>query len=827
MNASQLERQAARYWFRSLVGLIALVLLAPLAIRDSNRALIGMFNFPASWLPQSMAVRSEYDQFRRLFRGDEIVMIGWEGAVVGAPELDAAKAVLTPYTRATDERPAYLDEVLTGDDVIEQLTSPPTSFSERSALVRLRGVVLGDQGEQTVLFASYTPAGARARRTSLSVFREAVADAIDRPAEEVYMVGPPVDGAIVDEEAYRSIQRFTLPSFLLGAIICVLCLRSLALTAAVLSVALVGQGLSLAAVHWTGLDMNAILIVLPPLVFVLTASAGIHLSNYFLDGIRSDPRIDPVEAARQAMRAGTAPCWLAASTTIVGLGSLGLVRLWPVSAFGLIAAAAVFTTLILLMLLLPGAMVWQGRRMRARQAAVRTRQAKASAASESKSSPRLADDRDRDTRSGGDERRGIFATLRDKLLDHPVPVVAVFVVVTLTCGFGLPRLETSVNLPRMFPPESRIRTDYEWFEERIGPTSNAEAIIAFTPEALPDPLDRFELVRQLDNEIRQIESVGGVISPRTFLPTPPPPNRRSIRATAVKANIRTQIEDADSALSQSGYLATNERGEQLWRIGFRFPFDETIDYRESLRNVQSLLAPIIQQAIVEEGLRGSDIRIAYTGGVPLTTTSQDVLLRDLFRSFLSAFAIVGLMMIVVLRSVAGGMLAMFPNLFPTITLFGFMGLASMPLDIGSVMTASVALGIAVDGTVHLLSRFRRHLRDHADRREAVVTALAHCGPAMWQTTAVCALSPLVYGLSEFLPTQRFALMMFGLLFAALVGDVVLLPALLASPLGRFLRPPRRQRARAGRSSDEASGATSAGYQIAARRRQQAAASKRR
>ena len=823
MNASSTERQATRYWLRSLIGLVALLALAPLAVRDSNRALVGMLNAPASWLPPSMPVRSEYDQFRQLFRGDEFVIIGWEGAKVGSEELQKAKAALMPFTRANDERPAYLEEVITGEEIVEQLTGPPSNFSQRSAVARLRGVVLGDQGEQTVLLVSYTDLGDRTRRTSLGLFRQKVAEAVALPPEEVHMVGPPVDGATVDEEAYRSIQQFTLPSFLLGAIICLLCLRSVVLTTAVLSVASVGQGLSLAAVHWTGLDMNAVLIVLPPLVFVLTASAGIHLSNYFLDGMRSDPRIDPVEATRQALRAGTVPCWLAASTTIVGLGSLGLVRLWPVSAFGLIAAGTVFTTLVLLLLLLPGAMVWHGRRRRRTEAKTASQNSKLTRSSRGSRRDGATDSRQV---SGSSPTSGMLVLLRSKLLDHPMIFVAGFAVLTLTCGFGLPQLETSVNLPRMFPPESQIRSDYRWFESRIGPTGNAEAIVTFAPGALPDPLDRFELVRRLDDQIRQLESVGGVISPRTFLPPLPPPNRRSIRATAVKANIRAQIEDTGSPLWHSGYLASNEDGEQLWRIGFRFPFDETLDYRQSVSQIQDKLSPTIQQAIAESGLRGPAIGISYTGGMPLTAGSQDILLRDLFRSFLSAFAIVAVMMVAVLRSVAGGLLAMFPNLFPTITLFGFMGLASMPLDIGSVMTASVALGIAVDGTVHFLSRFRHHLRHDLDRRQAIVAALGHCGPAMWQTTAVCALSPLVYGFSEFLPTQRFALMMFGLLFAALVGDVVLLPALLASPLGRFLRPPRAARSQSA-TKDSVSPKAPAGYQIAARRRQKTAASRRR
>ena len=103
-----------------------------------------------------------------------------------------------------------------------------------------------------------------------------------------------------------------------------------------------------------------------------------------------------------------------------------------------------------------------------------------------------------------------------------------------------------------------------------------------------------------------------------------------------------------------------------------------------------------------------------------------------------------------------------------------------------MMTASVALGIAVDDTVHLLSRFGSRRARGFSQRRAAFGALGQCGWAMFQTTLVCGLSLMAYWFSDFVPTSRFALLMFGLLTAALAGDVLLLPALMCSSLGRLL-----------------------------------------
>lgn len=768
MPLKSLADQATSYRVRFCIGLVAVCILAPLAIRDSARALGTMYNAPALWLPEDMPVRKQYDDFSKLFQGQDVLMIGWDGAKIGSESVDEAAKALLPLTESTPQRAAYLEGVSSGQRVFDVLTSPPTSFSERATRARLRGSLIGEDGEQTIVLATFTEAGSLKRQEVIDDIRQIVSDKIGVDAEQIYTAGPPTDGALVDAEAQTSIDRYTLPSVILGALICVFCLRSLVLTAIIIIVAVIGQGMSLAMVLYSGIEMNAILIVLPPLVFVLTASAGIHLCNYYRDAMCSDPDIDPTAATRQAMKAGILPCWLAATTTIIGLGSLGLVRLVPVSAFGLIAAGSVFSTLLLLLLLLPGAMQWHGARHQAKHRASR----------------KSTNAEDNDPLPVQTWRKNIghaWEAFAAKFMKVPITVVTIFTLITAVAASGLPDLTTSVNIPRMFPAESRIRTDYAWFEEHIGPTINAEVVVQFAPEAMPDPIDRFRLVRDVDDHLRQTELVGGVFSARSFLPSPPSKKSRSIRSTVLEANIRRQLNDPDSALQDAGYIASDEAGNQLWRISFRFPFDEDIDYRSEFERVQAELTPILEEA-------GDGITGTFTGGVPMTTESQDVLLQDLFRSFLAAFGIVAIIMMLLLRSVSGGLVAMFPNLFPTITLFGTMGLMQTPLDIGSVMTASVALGIAVDGTIHFLTKFQNQSRQGKSRMEASIAALHKCGPAMWQTTAVCAISPLVYGLSEFQPTQRFAFMMFGLLVAALVGDVLLLPALLASPLGRFLTP---------------------------------------
>jgi uncharacterized protein len=146
---------------------------------------------------------------------------------------------------------------------------------------------------------------------------------------------------------------------------------------------------------------------------------------------------------------------------------------------------------------------------------------------------------------------------------------------------------------------------------------------------------------------------------------------------------------------------------------------------------------------------------------------------------------IALVMSVLFRDVLAGLLAMLPNVFPMAVVFGLMSWFGIALDIGTMMTASVAMGVCVDDTVHFASWFRSGIRQGMPRREAVVMAYEHSAGVIYQSTAIVSLGLLTFALSTFMPTRRFGLLMFTLLGCGLVADLALTPVILAGPLGRF------------------------------------------
>jgi predicted RND superfamily exporter protein len=235
------------------------------------------------------------------------------------------------------------------------------------------------------------------------------------------------------------------------------------------------------------------------------------------------------------------------------------------------------------------------------------------------------------------------------------------------------------------------------------------------------------------------------------------------------------------AAKDSNYFVVASDGVEKWRTTAHVSALGSTDYGELLGELTSVLETQVLPAAVA---KQQQVSLELSGLMPLVHEIQQQLLHDLFASFLVAFALIAVVMTIVQAGIVAGLLSMVPNVFPALTLFGLLGWYGHPIDVGSIMTASVAMGIAVDDTLHFLTFFQRSLDSGKSRRGAVLAAHKHCGRAIIQTTLICTAGLSAFAFSDFVPTARFAWMMVALLSAALVGDLIVLPSLLIGPLGR-------------------------------------------
>ncbi len=723
--------------------LVAAVALFPFLGYGLVGALKSNSNDPRQWLPSGFDETRRYDWLQEHFGNDEITVVSWPGCTIFDERTEKLAAAVTE-----DPATAYFQRATTAGRVLGQLVSPPLNVPREEAIERLRGTLVGSDGRTACIVLTVSPRGVANRAAALAELRRAAMRECGLREDQLRLGGPTVDAATIDVESQRMLLQLAGFSGLVAMAIAWIRLGSFRLTAILLTVAVYCTALALAILYYTGGTMNLVMTMLPPLIFVLSVSTSVHLVNYYRDALDEGSGRD---APAVALRHGWRPCVLASFTTGLGLLSLGVSDIVPVKMFGIYAAAGTFASLGVVLLLLPVALhVWPAKRV-----AGKARKKRAS----STSTPRI----DR---------------FFDRLRRRPAGIVAGCILLMAGTGTGLLWLKSTVKLQYRFGAESRILQDYRWLEEHLGPLVPMELVVHVDPREHVGLAEQLRQVVALQRRAERLPEVGAALSAADFAPALP--SGTAARDVVQRVAWRKNADTIERHLQRNGFFAVGDDGEHLWRISVRASALGDIDYGRFIDELREQVEPSVATA------RG--VRVTYTGIIPLIYKAQRELLSDLTESFLLAFFLIAVVIMIVLRSMHCGFVAMVPNVFPVVVVFGLMGWLGIWLEIGSIMTASAAMGIAVDDTFHLLAWHSRAVRDGTTREDAVRSALRRCAGAMIHTTLITACALLVFSFSSFMPIRRFAWMMATLLAAALAGDLILLPAILVSPIGKLFRP---------------------------------------
>jgi len=672
-------------------------------------------------------------------------------------------------------------------------------------------------GSQAALTVTLSDVGAEDEEGTFTAIREACL-AVGVAEENLRMGGRPVVGAQLNKAVERAgwnrayeIWNFPRRSpVLFSAVISIglslILLKSLRLAILVQVAANLTVLTSVALVPVTGGSMNMVLVVMPTLLMVLTTSAAIHLANYWKHASSSDEHDSVIEAASTAWL----PCILASGTTAIGLGSLNVSNLVPVSDFGIYSAVGCLISFFMVLYLVPSLMLyWRRKPPQSEQL---------------------------DTR--------IWNRLGRLLTRFRYPVAMTCIITTAVCGYGLNHFRTETKVIRYFPPESRLFQDYVYLEDNLSGIISVDTIVRFTKESRKDEsdpgssglsfIDRARTVMRLQQKIRQHPEISGTLSLASFLDLRDPKDRSLSLSRVERIGLRRGQREARDriyeqldqggpdaqeiasmlALPESatesafpGEPKLNEAGDELWRISAQAAILSDLDL-EVLTGELDAIARENLSTVEQPG-----ISHVVTGLIPIFLRTQQAVLESLIRSFGLAFILIAIVMMILLRSFRGGILTMLPNLMPVVMVFGLLSWARLRVDIGTMITASVALGIAVDGTLHLITWFQELVKRGMSTQDAVSGALERCGPAMWQTSAVIGLGMLALLPAELLLISRFGWMLSALICAALVSDIIFLPALLAGPLGARIQQSvlRRQQARSDDTSATAESASGLGF----------------
>jgi predicted RND superfamily exporter protein len=727
--------------------LLGLACLVPPVVWGAWHAYEHRDNGVLGWLPARAPATRTYREFLRIFGPDETVLVSWDGCTLDDPRLEAfAQAV--EAERAAAGGAGAVASVSTGTRLRDAIAAA-ADIEPAAAAARLQGSVVGPDGFTTCAVVTLAPLDDPGRRAALDRLVAAAGTATGLAATDLRLTGDAVISAAIDEANERTAATWSNVSMVVALGLAWLTLRSMRLAAMVLAVAGFSSLAVEAVIHFSGGSMNMLVSLVPVVTFVLAISAAVHLLGYWSEALG---RHDAADAADAAVAAGFAPSLMAAVTTVFGMVSLCVSEVRPVWSFGFYGAIGTGLAFAIVFLGLP--------------ALLRVFPPPPSVAAAA-------------ARGWPAYERAVCRLLPAHRMTTVICLAAM-----AAAGAGLAWMRTEVRPARFLPVDSAAIRDLRWFEAQVGPFQTVDVVLAFDT-ATTRPGDRAAVVQELHSRLQEDADVRGGMSAATFLPEDlrGGGNRGAVGAAVRRGVIDSRLRRSLPALVAAGMVA-DEGSRQWWRISLQVAnFTATRS-----RRLQELL-PAAAAAAAEAVETAPPAALECTGGVPVVIGAQQELLESLLESFAVAFVTIAALMAVFLRSLPAGLVAMIPNVFPVVIVFGLLGWAGRPLDVGGMMTASIALGIAVDDTMHLLAWVRRLAGAGLDQRERIEQALRHGAAAMTRSSLILGGAFAVFGPCGFQPIAQFGLLLAVLLGVALVGDIVQLPALLAGPAGRWFAAP--------------------------------------
>ncbi|ADG66864.1 exporter of the RND superfamily protein-like protein [Planctopirus limnophila DSM 3776] len=586
--------------------------------------------------------------------------------------------------------------------------------SPEEAHARLEGLLTNPDKDMVGLSAVLSEAGTKDRAGTVAQVRE-VLKYCQLNSAHVALTGAPV---IVTELDTLGNAKSGRKFFAITLAICLgllyFSLRHWNLSLGILGVTLWGIFLTQSIIAWCGGEMNFILGSLSVLVMIFTLSIAVHFVSYYSDAVASG-EAKPLD---HAFKASFNPCFLSTLTTLLGLVSLNVSSILPVAQFGYAAATGAVVAMVVGLGLTPALlMVWP-------DCAVK--------------SFRI--------------HHVDFDWWGHFVNRHRHGILAVATVMLCVAMVGIVRLRPDVDPVDFLPRDSQVLVDLGRVEKKLTNVDSIEGVVDFTGKNLTF-VDQLQIVRELEAVLRQQPGVRHVLSLATFFPNELPDGAL---ATA------RMFSTARSYQGEDGLIAADQ---QLWRVSIRVE-DNAIVGGGADRVLHS-----IQQ-------KTAGFPVHFTGMTPLLDSAQKEIFSGFWESFTAAVLTISLVFLISLRSFVGTLIAMVPNIVPIWLVFGSVGFFGMPVDIGMMMTGSIALGISVDCTFHFMVQYNQAVKLGATPSEAVRIALQHSGEPMLDSTLISSTGMLALCLSSFAPTARFGCLMSAQMIASILGELVFLPALL-------------------------------------------------
>ena len=805
MNRAAIERAFANFGGQLIqyrwVALLLLLVASALLLTNLSKITIDTSN--EGFLRADDPILLDYNRFREQFGREEVVLIALRPASLFDPQF---LATLKQFHAALEQQVPHLDEVtslvnvrytvgkedeLLVEDLLEAFPDNEAGYKALEQAARnhpfYKDLLISGDGTMTSVvietqafspqddelsleagFEEEVASGEEEARTFLtdeenSEVVAAVMKLVEQYQSEQFpmeVAGSPIVMERLKGAMQRDMRKFTVT--MVGIIfffLFVLFRRGSGVFFPLL-VVILSLLATIAMMGWSGVPLKLPTQILPSFILAVGIGDSVHILSIFYR--RYDHTGDKNEAIQFALGHSGLAVVLTSLTTAAGLFSFSTAELGAVAELGTFGSIGVLFAMVYSLLLLPLLLAIFPVKVR--------RNPVDEPADEEGSTRTTWLDRFLD-------RAVYFAT------DHAQTVVLTALFLFVAAIAGITQIQFKHDVMKWLPEHQPVRIATEHLDRDLNGTISVEILVdSGKEEGLYDPTLIANLAKLQDSLLELGEGDEAIVAGKRISVVD------VLRETNQALNENRpefyKVPDNRQLVAQELLLFENSGSDDLEnmvdselrtaRLTLRLPWREAGEYDRVVDDVQQRV----------DAAFGEQAEGKVTGLMMIFARTLNAMMSSMAQSYTIAAIVISLMMMLLVGHVRLGLIAMIPNLLPIILVMGVMGLTGMPLDAFTMLIGSIALGLAVDDTVHFMHNFQRYYRQSGDTVEAIIHTLHTAGRAMVVTTIVLTLGFLIFTQSEMNNLHNFGALTGMAIVLALLADILLAPALMTLIFGK-------------------------------------------
>lgn len=497
-------------------------------------------------------------------------------------------------------------------------------------------------------------------------------------------------------------------------------------------------------------------IALPPLILVLGTAYSLHMVAEYYELARPDGTARAV--VLETLKKTSPPICITALTTVLGFLSLGVNPLSSIRVMGIFSSVGILIAFLLSILLVPAVLM----------------QLRLPASPAAAFAPGV---------TTGLRRIGRFA------IQNRLSVIGAALLFAGVAIWNLSSIQVDSNFQSFFRPNDPVRQATDAINTHLVGSMAFYVVIDGEEKDVMKQWDTLRRIKDLQSYIdglpgvdktvsfvdycelldRGAQSGGGelLVGPGGEIIAAPPPETLTT-FWQEPSQLRAVMQLVAGSPTSFRSVASPDFARS------------NILVRTTLSGSQEISALAEQISTYAQERFPPDLKVRPTGNLILLTKTTGDIITGQIRSLSLAASVIFVIMSAMFLSARIGLIAMIPNIFPIVIFFGLMGLSGAVLNLGTSIIAAIALGIAVDNTVHLMTRLSAEVHAAPDQETALLHTLGTVGKPSLYASVILFLGFLVLYFSTFVPIREFGLLSAATMVVAFGADVILLPALLAT-----------------------------------------------